>query len=267
MLLDGGYLKQLDLIMTALKRCERISQSAVDRYADSYEDEMWVPQRTQRILAAATLPTYGLKSIDAYVKKYFPGATYVSNNLMHKHHPRLHQSFLKVCANQEDKIEALVEILDREDVSRTMIFVNTASFAQEVYERLAEEGINCLPYHKETPLDQREVILNDFRSGKLPVLICTDMASRGLDIPNVSHVIQGEFATNVVQHLHRIGRAGRAGRAGKATALYDESSQDLVNSILAAGDNVLDKSFSRRRGFRKKIKKQYRKKKDERQYY
>lgn len=64
-----------------------------------------------------------------------------------------------------------------------------------------------------------------------------------------------EFAPNVVQHLHRIGRAVRAGREGRAVNFYDAGSEDLVESLRIAGDESLDRSFSRQRGFRKKIKK------------
>ena len=80
-----------------------------------------------------------------------------------------------------------------------------------------------------------------------------------MDLPNVRHVIQAEFASNVVQYLHRIGRASRAGILGKATNIYDEKSVDLVGSILSDGEEKkIDQSFSRRRGFRQKIKKEYR---------
>ena len=80
-----------------------------------------------------------------------------------------------------------------------------------------------------------------------------------LDLPNVRHVIQAEFASNVVQYLHRIGRASRAGILGRATNIYDEKSVDLVGSILSDGEEKkIDQSFSRRRGFRQKIKKEYR---------
>lgn len=68
-------------------------------------------------------------------------------------------------------------------------------------------------------------------------------------------VFQVEFAPNVVQHLHRIGRAVRAGREGRAVNFYDAGSEDLVESLREAGDDSLDRSFSRQRGFRKKIKK------------
>ena len=93
-----------------------------------------------------------------------------------------------------------------------------------------------------------------FGGGSVDVLVCTDLAARGLDIPNVEHVVQFEFATNVVQYLHRLGRTGRAGGPGRVTHFYDPSSelQALIKSATEAGTN-LDESFSRKRGFRKKV--------------
>lgn len=92
---------------------------------------------------------------------------------------------------------------------------------------------------------------------------------RGLDLPSVEHVIQAEFALNVVQHLHRNGRASRAGKKGRATMIFDDSAMDLVQSIVSGGSGAegegegvrdgdgesgrIDASFSRRRGFRKNV--------------
>jgi superfamily II DNA/RNA helicase len=105
---------------------------------------------------------------------------------------------------------------------------------------------------------QKEEELKNFREEKVKVIVCTDAAARGLDIPNVRHVVQAEFALNVVQHLHRIGRASRAGALGKATNIVDERSKDLVASILQSSteeNETVENSFSRRRGFRQKLKK------------
>ena len=104
-----------------------------------------------------------------------------------------------------------------------------------------------------------------FRENKKKILVCTDNAARGLDLPNVRHVIQAEFALNVVQYLHRIGRSSRAGVVGRATSFYDQKSMDLVNSINSetqesggSGSGTVNQSFSRKRGLRKKWKKSMR---------
>ena len=144
---------------------------------------------------------------------------------------------------------------------QTMVFVNTADVAHQLSQELEELGISTSQYHNLVTDKEKQDNLRRFRDNEVFVLVCTDHAARGLDLPNVRHVIQAEFALNVVQHLHRVGRASRAGVLGKATNIYDDRSKDLVNSILSdtSGQNNVENSFSRRRGFRSKIKKQVKK--------
>jgi superfamily II DNA/RNA helicase len=138
----------------------------------------------------------------------------------------------------------------------TMIFVNTAENAQALATALRERKVPCEEYHK---LVHHDVKLNGFQKfaeGKSSILVCTDAAARGLDLPGVKQIIQAEFALNVVHHLHRIGRASRAGAIGHATNFFDDRSRELVASILSErdDDDSIDQSFSRRRGFRKNLK-------------
>jgi superfamily II DNA/RNA helicase len=99
----------------------------------------------------------------------------------------------------------------------TMIFVNTAEEAVKLATELRRRHVRCVEFHKLQIADDKQQGLRSFREGQVRVLVSTDSAARGLDLPNVRHVIQAEFAQNVVQHLHRIGRASRAGAMGKAT--------------------------------------------------
>ena len=149
---------------------------------------------------------------------------------------------------------------DSVKIEQTMIFVNTANDAALLAKLLRNAGLNNAEYHKCVIEPVRQESLRLFRAAEVSVLVCTDHAARGLDLPNVRHVIQAEFATNVVQYLHRIGRASRAGVLGKATNIYDDRSVLLVRSILSENENEksVDQSFSRRRGFSKKIKKNIR---------
>ena len=144
-----------------------------------------------------------------------------------------------------------------EKLQQTMIFVNTASVALTVAASLRHAGLDNVEYHKCVTDPVAQESLRRFRAGEVSVLVCTDHAARGLDLPDVRHVVQAEFATNVVQYLHRIGRASRAGVIGHATNIYDLRTAALVDSILSASGDTrqVDQSFSRRRGFTKKIKK------------
>jgi superfamily II DNA/RNA helicase len=137
----------------------------------------------------------------------------------------------------------------------TMIFVNTAENAQLLASALRQRNIPCEEFHKLVHHDVKVEGFRKFLEGITSVLVCTDVAARGLDLPFVKHVIQAEFALNVIQHLHRIGRASRAGTLGRATNFVDHHSKELVASILSEqSEESLNHSFSRRRGFRRNLK-------------
>lgn len=89
------------------------------------------------------------------------------------------------------------------------------------------------------------------------MLVCTDAAARGLDIQNVSHIIQAEFATSAVDFLHRVGRTARAGQPGLVTSLYTEANRALVEAVRQAKTfgQPVEGAFSRKRSFRNKLKK------------
>ncbi|CAN6195804.1 unnamed protein product [Urochloa humidicola] len=118
-------------------------------------------------------------------------------------------------------------------------------------------GIPCVLYHRESSLEERTNNLQSFRDNG-GVLVCTDAAARGLDVPNVSHVIQAEFAACAVDFLHRVGRTARAGQSGIVTSLYTEANRDLVRAVRQAEElaQPVERAFSRKRSFRNKLKKQ-----------
>jgi superfamily II DNA/RNA helicase len=113
-----------------------------------------------------------------------------------------------------------------------MIFLNTADAALRFAQSLRSTNVQCVQYHKLCRSSERENSLRRFKAGDVSIFVCTDSAARGLDLPQVRHVVQAEFALNVVQHQHRVGRASRAGRVGKATNFVFPSSRQLVDHLL-----------------------------------
>jgi len=263
MLLDGGFINQVDELLVARKRVLRMRQ----------QHDPPITRHTQVILSAATIPTYGLKSVEQLVAKRFPHAQRVENELLHRTQPQLAHRWIELDGHDEregaatvgskgfaSRCQQLEELLrpasPTEPIPRTMVFANTAATAAAACDHLRKAGLPVAAYHKEVPAGLREEHLLSFASGEQPILVCTDMAARGIDIQGVQHVVQFEFASNVVQHLHRLGRTGRAGREGMATHFVDPASE-LANRIRRGMDaeSPLEDSFSRRRGFRKKLKK------------
>ena len=257
MLFEGSYLRDAEKVLEAFKltRRESIRQGHI-----GINDKV-----VQYVLSAATLPTFGLKSMDAYISKKFPLSVRVSNEHLHRHHPQISQKWLTVGGNaitDGDRIDLITRAVGPEAAGgSTMIFVNTADAAVDLADALrqADPAVECGEFHKLMRNTDKQVDLKAFREGDIPVLICTDAAARGLDLPSVRHVIQAEFALNVVQHLHRIGRASRGGKEGNATIIVDERGRDLADSIQGVAaeghGGGVERSFSRKRGFRAKVKK------------
>uniref|UniRef100_A0A7N0VH32 RNA helicase n=1 Tax=Kalanchoe fedtschenkoi TaxID=63787 RepID=A0A7N0VH32_KALFE len=218
----------------------------------------------QYVFVAATLPENGKRTAGGILKRMFPDLHWVSGIYRHFHNPRVEQRWVKVTIdNQVDTLLDAVRKSSTADVpgsesgiSRTMIFANTVEAAEAVAKLLRNADVKCLCYHSDSTLEERAQTLVDFQE-KGGVLVCTDAASRGLDIPNVTHVIQADFATSALDFLHRVGRTARAGQYGLVTNLYTEANSDLVGAILEAmkQDRPLEMAFSRKRSFRKKLKK------------
>ena len=116
----------------------------------------------------------------------------------------------------DEKIPLLMMLLGEMDVSRTMVFVNTKRAAERLRERLESNGINAEAISGDVPQKKRLRMMTDFASGRLPVLIGTDVASRGLHIPDVSHVFNYDLPQDAEDYVHRIGRTARAGATGDA---------------------------------------------------
>ena len=118
--------------------------------------------------------------------------------------------------SNEEKFPLLVTLLRHMDAKRTMVFVNTRRSAEELRIRLNEQGIEAEALSGDVPQKKRLSMLKHFQSGTLPVLIGTDVASRGLHVPDVSHVFNYDLPQDAADYVHRIGRTARAGAAGDA---------------------------------------------------
>ncbi|KFK40825.1 hypothetical protein AALP_AA2G046400 [Arabis alpina] len=213
----------------------------------------------QYIFIAATLPVNGKKTAGGLLKYMFPDAIWVSGNFLHRNSPRLKQKWVEVTVDTQ--VDALIEAVNNNNnnnnsTDRTMVFANTVEAVEAVADILEKANIMCYRYHKNHKLDERANILADFRENG-GVFVCTDAAARGVDVPNVSHVIQADFSSSAVDFLHRIGRTARAGQYGTVTSLYTEANHDLVEAIREAGKmgQPVETAFSRKRGFRNKVKK------------
>jgi ATP-dependent RNA helicase RhlB len=132
---------------------------------------------------------------------------------------------------REEKFNLLLGLLKREGGSRILIFSNTREEARRLEDRLSRNGWQARALTGDVDQKKRLRILNDFKEGELPVLVATDVASRGLHIEGVSHVINWDLPQDAEDYVHRIGRTARAGAAGKAISLADEATALLLEPI------------------------------------
>jgi superfamily II DNA/RNA helicase len=134
-----------------------------------------------------------------------------------------------------DKIEVVARVLQAKDRGLAMVFCQTKRAADQVATALGERGFATAAVHGDLGQAQRERALRAFRSGKVDVLVATDVAARGIDVDDVTHVINYECPDDENAYVHRIGRTGRAGRVGVAVTFVDWSAMQrwkLINDTL-----------------------------------
>jgi len=181
------------------------------------EDIEWIleqaPENRQMALFSATMPPRIVDLASRYMRE--PQRITIAGKQMTV--PQVRQSSYEV--PRARKIDALTRILDAETPQSAMIFCRTKVGVDELGEALMARGYGVETLHGDLSQAQRDRVMRRFRGGQADVLIATDVAARGLDIPDVSHVINYDIPESAEAYVHRIGRTGRAGRAGEAITL------------------------------------------------
>jgi superfamily II DNA/RNA helicase len=131
-----------------------------------------------------------------------------------------------------DKRSVLLDILHTHGAGLTLIFVETKRMADSLSDFLINQNFPATSIHGDRTQRERERALEMFRSGRCPILVATAVAARGLDIPNVTHVVNYDLPTDVDDYVHRIGRTGRAGNTGIATAFFNRGNRGIVRDLI-----------------------------------
>ena len=139
------------------------------------------------------------------------------------------------------KLDALTRILEVEDFDGVIIFVRTRISTVELAEKLAARGYSAAALNGDIAQKQREATVNRLKSGKLDILVATDVAARGLDVERISHVINYDIPYDVEAYVHRIGRTGRAGREGDAILFAANRERRLLRAIEKATGKQIEK--------------------------
>ncbi len=143
--------------------------------------------------------------------------------------PNIAQRYLMVSYPQ--KVDALTRILEVENFEGMIVFVRTKNETEMLAEKLRARGFSAMAISGDVAQAQRERTVNQLKSGKLDILVATDVAARGLDVERISHVVNYDIPTDTESYVHRIGRTGRAGRSGDAISFVTPRERYLLKHI------------------------------------
>jgi ATP-dependent RNA helicase DeaD len=183
------------------------------------------PSSRQTALFSATMPPEIRRLADQYL--YDPVTVKVKNDTLTV--DTVEQFALEV--GPKDKTDALITVLEAERPDQALIFVRTKIRADQLFRTLRDRGNNVRALHGDMSQGARDGVMITFKAGHVPLLVATDVASRGLDISGISHVINYDVPTSPDVYVHRIGRTGRVGRSGRAITFYEPRQRRDVEAI------------------------------------
>jgi ATP-dependent RNA helicase DeaD len=130
-----------------------------------------------------------------------------------------------------DKADMLVDVLREERPDQAIVFVRTKVRCDQLFRRLRDKGMNVKALHGDMSQGQRDGVMLSFKGGRVPILVATDVAARGLDISTVTHVVNFDVPTSPDVYVHRIGRTGRVGRSGRAVTFVEPRQSRELEAI------------------------------------
>ena len=130
-----------------------------------------------------------------------------------------------------EKTDALVRVLEAERPQQAIVFVRTKIRCEQLYRTLRDKGMNVKALHGDMSQGARDGVMISFKTGRLPILVATDVAARGLDIVSVTHIVNFDVPTSPDVYVHRIGRTGRVGRSGRAITFVEPRQRRELEAI------------------------------------
>lgn len=184
-----------------------------------------IPHKRNTIMFSATLP----EEVKHLVKELLRDPEYISVTPNSSASEQVEQFLYHV--EKENKRSLLKHLFKNNDIEHALVFTRTKRGADRVTKDLNREGIKAEAIHGDKSQSARERALKVFKDRKIRVLVATDIASRGIDVDQLSHVINYELPEQAETYVHRIGRTGRAGATGKAISLCCSEEKDLLKDI------------------------------------
>lgn len=185
----------------------------------------YMQRNRQNLLFSATMP----KEIEELVKTILNSPVRINISPISSTVDTVVQGVYFV--DQNNKLKLLLEMLKKEEMKSVLVFARTKHGANKLKIDLSRAGIKSDALHGDRSQEAREKILKEFKTGKIQVLVATDVAARGIDIEDLKYVINYEFPSAPETYVHRIGRTGRAGASGFAYSFCDISERDMFHDI------------------------------------
>lgn len=222
-LMNEGFVNYSQLEVFVLDEADRMLDMGFIRDIQRITSKL--PEKRQTLLFSATMPDDILELATSLLRhpvriELTPQASTVE---------KIDQKVYMV--DEENKLSLLESILEDQSIESVLVFTRTKTGADKVVEKLERCEISCAAIHGNKSQGAREKALASFREGQIRVLVATDIAARGIDIPQVSHVINFDLPEDPENYVHRIGRTGRAGREGVSISFCDEAQSKLLKNI------------------------------------
>ena len=221
--LDRGTLKLGELRMIVLDEADEMLKMG---FIEDIEKLLSAaPKPRQTALFSATMPAEVLRIAKRYLEN--PERVEIEHKALTA--PAIEQRFLNLSEGQ--KLEVLTQILELEQSDAVLIFKRTKTGAAELAEKLEGRGFAAVAMHGDMTQPLRESVIRRLRAGQVDIVVATDVAARGLDVEQISHVINYDIPNDVEAYVHRIGRTGRAGRSGLATLFITPRERKMMREI------------------------------------